>query len=1049
MKKILNLRVCFALLLAAAPRAAMADTTFFSDNFNTGSTLNQPVSVPTGIATSYQTYIGLAGGNTTSSIAPHDLSITFPYTGSVLGEVVALFTNTAVPLTAAGDYIEIDVVFINTSNILQNTSGNSTLNIGLFDSGGVPPNQGNITLSAATNNVMAGGTETWLGYVGRVFQNGKPSLFTRPTQTPNGSTAQNQDLLFSGASSTQAFNQPNGTTVGSAIANSTNIVGVPLQTYTMQFIITYASASSLAVSNALYVGSGTGGTLIFGMSQVATNATFLTAGFDGFAVGWRNSTAASQTSIMDITSIQVHGHSTPVTSPPLIISQPASVTVPNGASCAFSVSAIGFGMGYHWHRNGTNLLDGGNISGSTKNLLVISPAGSADVLSGANGYSVTISGTGGFSTNSITNSLAFTTATNLIWNDNANTTWDITNSINWQDTNGNLSTFNYGDPVTFNDIGFGGGVTLTGPYLSAASVTVNSTYTYNFVSASSGSFAGPGSLSYIGSGGLTVGNANTYTGGTIISNASAALLLQNLSGLGTGPVTLAKAGGMMEVVPAGGASSSIPNDFVVADDFTIQFDGTGSYAGDFNGNFSGSTNKTLKFVVPAANTTTNERVRIYGVNTTYNANLALNSSLITLAPYNGSSNQTYNGVISGAGGLIQRGGGSTILNNTNTYSGGTIPSAGNIGFGIDTVGTVTSGPIGTGPLYLDPEVPNLSGSGTVFASGGAHTIANPIQYHSATNNLTLVIGGANNLTFSGPFTLNGNDGLGANNIRTIQVTNTALTTFSGVISDVTNSVSAGFGLTITGTGTNAIGPVILNNTETYTGPTTVTNSTLQVNGSLNAASVVTVSSNATLAGTGAINGPVTVSVGGTLAPSTPSAIGTLHINNSLTLNGNLLFKVKRLVSQSNDIASVSGTLANSGTGTLTVSNLGPAFVVGDKFYLFNKLMTGGGALTVTGGGVAWNNNLVTDGSISVASLTIPKPVIVSTTLSGTNLVFSGTNGTGLPVGTYYVLASTNLTTPLSAWTPIFTNAYTTGGAFSVTNAILPGVPDRFYLLKQP
>ena len=38
--------------------------------------------------------------------------------------------------------------------------------------------------------------------------------------------------------------------------------------------------------------------------------------------------------------------------------------------------------------------------------------------------------------------------------------WDITNSINWQDTNGNLSTFNYGDPVTFNDTGREGAVLL-------------------------------------------------------------------------------------------------------------------------------------------------------------------------------------------------------------------------------------------------------------------------------------------------------------------------------------------------------------------------------------------------------------------------------------------------------------------------------------------------------------------------------------------------------------------------------------------------------------
>jgi len=85
-------------------------------------------------------------------------------------------------------------------------------------------------------------------------------------------------------------------------------------------------------------------------------------------------------------------------------------------------------------------------------------------------------------------------------------------------------------------------------------------------------------------------------------------------------------------------------------------------------------------------------------------------------------------------------------------------------------------------------------------------------------------------------------------------------------------------------------------------------------------------------------------------------------------------------------------------------------------------------LTVTGGSVTWNNNLATDGSISVASLTVAKPVITSIILSGANLVFSGTNGTGSAGGTYYVLSSTNVAAPLSSWTRIFTNTFITGGA---------------------
>ena len=119
--------------------------------------------------------------------------------------------------------------------------------------------------------------------------------------------------------------------------------------------------------------------------------------------------------------------------PPTITTQPVPVTVPNGASCAFFVTAIGHNMTYQWYRNGTNLVDGGNISGSTKNMLIISPAGPADVFSGTNGYYVTVSGAGGCSsTNSVTNSLTLVAATNLIYNGDGGPTWDLNTTASWQ-----------------------------------------------------------------------------------------------------------------------------------------------------------------------------------------------------------------------------------------------------------------------------------------------------------------------------------------------------------------------------------------------------------------------------------------------------------------------------------------------------------------------------------------------------------------------------------------------------------------------------------------
>src|SRR5688572_13463010 len=140
MKTIRNSKRLAALLLAATPLFAPA-AVFFSDTFSSGSTLNQPPVAPTINSASYQSLVGLAGG--TSSINPGRLSLTFPNTGSVLGELMAQFSAAPISLTTAGDHIAITVVFVNSSNIMSGLAGNnSTVNIGLFNSSGVLPNQG-------------------------------------------------------------------------------------------------------------------------------------------------------------------------------------------------------------------------------------------------------------------------------------------------------------------------------------------------------------------------------------------------------------------------------------------------------------------------------------------------------------------------------------------------------------------------------------------------------------------------------------------------------------------------------------------------------------------------------------------------------------------------------------------------------------------------------------------------------------------------------------------------------------------------------------------
>jgi autotransporter-associated beta strand protein len=710
---------------------------------------------------------------------------------------------------------------------------------------------------------------------------------------------------------------------------------------------------------------------------MSTNTTtnVLSKVFDGFAFGWYSTGNVTNTTI-DVNSIIVSGTATPTTTPPTINTEPVPVSVATNGSCAFSVSATGIGVTYQWHRNGTNLLNGGNISGSTSSLLAISPAGPADALSGDNGYYVTVTGIGNLSTNSTTNSLTLRPATNLIWTAAAGGTWDLNSTASWKDTNNNQTVFNYGDSVTFNDTAGTRVVNLTGSYLSAASVTVDTAIAYTFQS--SGSFAGPGSLMVKGSGQLTINNANTYSGGTIISNATALLLLKNIGGLGSGPVTFAKAGATMEIVPVGSGSSGINGDIIVADDCTNQFDGTGAYAGVFLGNLSGTAGKTLTLIPDPGNTVTNERIRVYGANTTYNAKLVLGSSVITLAPYNSSGSQTYNGVISGDGAIIEKGT-ITYLNGANTYGGGTFPVSGIIGLGIDSVGNpVTSGPIGTNALFLTVDsTTTTTGSGMILASGGARTVGNLIQYPSGTNNLTLIIGGTNALILSGAITLNGNDYAtvtGTYSNRIFQVTNAGLTTISGVISDH----GLAYGFIKTGEGILA-----LTVTETYTGPTTVSNGTLRVSGQLNVASAVTVATNGILGGTGTVNGPVTVLQGGAIAPGAAS-IGTLNLAGNLTLGGNVKVRVNRSGFACDEV-NVTGTPSFSGTGYVIVTNTGAALQVGDTFHVFNKAVTGGVNLKVGGDGVGWTNKLGDNGTIVVTTLGLPS---ITNTVSGSTLTLS-------------------------------------------------------------
>ena len=109
------------------------------------------------------------------------------------------------------------------------------------------------------------------------------------------------------------------------------------------------------------------------------------------------------------------------------------------------------------------------------------------------------------------------------------------------------------------------------------------------------------------------------------------------------------------------------------------------------------------------------------------------------------------------------------------------------------------------------------------------------------------------------------------------------------------------------------GNTVLNGTNTYSGNTTVSAGTLTVDGSIDNSSV-TVSSGGTLSGIGSVKS-ATVASGGTIAPGgVGSNIGTLTIDNTLTLQtgGDYLVAVTAIASSKLDVlgaATIGGTLS--------------------------------------------------------------------------------------------------------------------------------------------
>ena len=256
-------------------------------------------------------------------------------------------------------------------------------------------------------------------------------------------------------------------------------------------------------------------------------------------------------------------------------------------------------------------------------------------------------------------------------------------------------------------------------------------------------------------------------------------------------------------------------------------------------------------------------------------------------------------------------------------------------------------------------------------------------------------------------------------------------------------------LTLTGNNTYSGNTIVSNGTLALTGNATIANSAIvsvNTNATLNVAGrsdgTLTLASGQTLQGNGNIVGALNAGANSTVAPG--ASIGRLSVSGAVTLAGVAAMEVNRGAG-TNDVLQ-SSTVIHYG-GTLRLTNIAGALAAGDTFKLFEAPGYTDGFVAITpapGAGLAWDQSLLgSSGTIRVVAA--PVPGIASATLSGTDVIISGTNGT--PGQTYYVLSSTNVALPRANWVPIWTNIFGPTGQFSFTNAVNPGIQQRFYQIQ--
>ncbi len=236
---------------------------------------------------------------------------------------------------------------------------------------------------------------------------------------------------------------------------------------------------------------------------------------------------------------------------------------------------------------------------------------------------------------------------------------------------------------------------------------------------------------------------------------------------------------------------------------------------------------------------------------------------------------------------------------------------------------------------------------------------------------------------------------------------------------------------------NGVGTLVMGGQDTYSGGTLVTGGGLQVNGALAGGGVEV--TNGTLGGSGIINGPVTMDSGGTLSLGNSS--GPLTINNLLVLqSGSSTYAV--VGGSGNPL--LKGLTGVTYGGTLIVSNIAGNLSLGQSFSIFGAAAASGNFSSIVpspGPWMRWKFDPSSGQMFVVSSASQPR--FAGFNSSGGKMAFALTNGP--PGSACYILATTNLSLPMSAWTRLSTNTFDMSGNCNLQNASVPNGPGQVYL----